>query len=85
MNTYEQLGERDLALKWLASAIKSGYSIDAIERSPSLTALRRIHAIGHSGWDRLPLEEPPSWPTEKCVSESDGDYRVHPPLIELDG
>jgi serine/threonine protein kinase/Flp pilus assembly protein TadD len=41
VNTYEQLGERSLALKWLERAIASGYSLDAIERSPSLTALRK--------------------------------------------
>ena len=41
VNTFEQLGERSLALKWLERAIASGYSLDSIERSPSLTALRK--------------------------------------------
>jgi Flp pilus assembly protein TadD len=38
---YEQLGERQLALEWLAKAVKSGYALDAIERSPSMASLRR--------------------------------------------
>ena len=41
VNTYEQLGERSLALKWLERAIASGYALDSIERSPSLAALRK--------------------------------------------
>ena len=41
VSTYEQLGERSLALKWLERAIADGYSLEAIERSPSLAALRK--------------------------------------------
>jgi len=37
---YEQLGDRERALQWLARAIQGGYSRDLIERSPSLTQLR---------------------------------------------
>ena len=37
---YEQLGDRESALKWLAAAIKRGYSRDLIQRSPSLANLR---------------------------------------------
>jgi serine/threonine-protein kinase len=39
--TFEQLGERSVALTWLQRAIASGYSLDSIERSPSLAALRK--------------------------------------------
>ena len=41
VSAYEQLGERTLALKWLGRAIANGYSLEAIERSPSLAALRK--------------------------------------------
>jgi serine/threonine protein kinase/tetratricopeptide (TPR) repeat protein len=37
---YEQLGDRKLALQWIARAIKGGYSRDLIDRAPSLTQLR---------------------------------------------
>jgi serine/threonine protein kinase/tetratricopeptide (TPR) repeat protein len=37
---YEQIGDGDLALQWIAKAIKRGYSRDLIERAPSLTQLR---------------------------------------------
>jgi hypothetical protein len=37
---YEQLGDRNLALQWLARAIKGGYSRDLIEKSPTLAQLR---------------------------------------------
>lgn len=37
---YEQLGDRKLALQWIAKAIKGGYSRDLIDRSPSLARLR---------------------------------------------
>jgi serine/threonine protein kinase/tetratricopeptide (TPR) repeat protein len=37
---YERLGKRDLALQWLAKAIKGGFSRDLIEREPSLAQLR---------------------------------------------
>jgi len=38
--TYEELGDRAKALDWLAQAIKAGYSIKKIERSPWLKELR---------------------------------------------
>jgi tetratricopeptide (TPR) repeat protein len=37
---YEQLGDRKLALQWIALAIKGGYSPDLIEKSPALAQLR---------------------------------------------
>jgi tetratricopeptide (TPR) repeat protein/TolB-like protein len=37
---YEQLGDRKLALQWLAEAIKRGFSRDLIEKEPSLAQLR---------------------------------------------
>jgi serine/threonine protein kinase/tetratricopeptide (TPR) repeat protein len=37
---YEQLGDRKLALQWIALAIKGGYSRDVIEKAPSLAQLR---------------------------------------------
>jgi eukaryotic-like serine/threonine-protein kinase len=37
---YEQLGDRQLALQWIAQAIKRGYSRDLIEKSPTLANLR---------------------------------------------
>lgn len=37
---YEQLGDRDLALKWIAKAIKGGFSRDLIEKEPTLARLR---------------------------------------------
>src|ERR1700730_14711183 len=37
---YEQLGDRKLALQWIALAIKGGYSRDLIEKSPALAQLR---------------------------------------------
>jgi serine/threonine protein kinase/tetratricopeptide (TPR) repeat protein len=37
---YEQLGDRKLALQWIAKAIKGGFSRDLIEREPSLSRLR---------------------------------------------
>jgi serine/threonine protein kinase/tetratricopeptide (TPR) repeat protein len=37
---YEQLGDRDLALRWIALAIKGGLSRDLIEKEPTLAQLR---------------------------------------------
>lgn len=37
---YEQLGDRQLALKWLGDAIRKGFSRDLIEKEPSLAKLR---------------------------------------------
>jgi hypothetical protein len=37
---YEQLGDRKLALQWIARAIKGGFSRDLIEREPTLAQLR---------------------------------------------
>jgi tetratricopeptide (TPR) repeat protein/TolB-like protein/tRNA A-37 threonylcarbamoyl transferase component Bud32 len=37
---YEQLGDRKVALQWLAEAIKRGFSRDLIEKEPSLAQLR---------------------------------------------
>ncbi len=37
---YEQLGDREHALQWIAKAIQGGYSRDLIERSPTLAKLR---------------------------------------------
>jgi hypothetical protein len=37
---YEQLGDRNLALHWLAKAIKGGFSRDLIEKEPTLARLR---------------------------------------------
>jgi serine/threonine protein kinase/Flp pilus assembly protein TadD len=38
--TYEELGDRAKALEWLEQAIKAGYSLKRIERSPWLKELR---------------------------------------------
>ena len=38
--TYEELGDRSTALEWLDQAIKAGYSIKRLERSPWLKDLR---------------------------------------------
>ena len=38
---YEQIGERGRALEWLAKALQTGYSREAVERSPSLVELRK--------------------------------------------
>ncbi len=37
---YEQLRDRELALQWIAKAVKGGYSRDLIEREPTLAQLR---------------------------------------------
>ncbi len=37
---YEQLGDRKLALQWIAKAIKGGFSRDLIEKEPTLARLR---------------------------------------------
>jgi len=37
---YEQLGDRKLALQWIAKAIKGGFSRDLIEKEPTLAQLR---------------------------------------------
>jgi serine/threonine protein kinase/tetratricopeptide (TPR) repeat protein len=37
---YEQLGDREHALQWIAKAIKRGYSRDLIEKEPTLAQLR---------------------------------------------
>jgi serine/threonine protein kinase/tetratricopeptide (TPR) repeat protein len=37
---YEQLGDRNLALQWIAKAIKAGFSRDLIEKEPTLARLR---------------------------------------------
>jgi serine/threonine protein kinase/tetratricopeptide (TPR) repeat protein len=37
---YEQLGDRKLALQWIARAVKGGYSRDLVEKSPALAQLR---------------------------------------------
>ena len=46
--TYEELGDRSKALDWLEQAIKAGYSLKRIERSPSLKELR-----GDARYNRL--------------------------------
>ena len=38
--TYEELGDREKALDWLARAIQAGYPLERIERSPWLKDLR---------------------------------------------
>jgi serine/threonine protein kinase/tetratricopeptide (TPR) repeat protein len=38
---YEQLGDRKLALEWIAKAIKGGFSRDLIEKEPTLARLRQ--------------------------------------------
>jgi eukaryotic-like serine/threonine-protein kinase len=40
-NVYEQLGDRDAALKWVSQALERGYPIATIERSPSMIELRK--------------------------------------------
>jgi eukaryotic-like serine/threonine-protein kinase len=37
---YDQIGDRDLALQWIAKAIKGGFSRDLIEKEPTLARLR---------------------------------------------
>jgi serine/threonine protein kinase/tetratricopeptide (TPR) repeat protein len=37
---YERLGDRKLALQWIANAIKGGFSLDLIEKEPTLAQLR---------------------------------------------
>jgi tetratricopeptide (TPR) repeat protein len=37
---YEQLGDRQLALQWIAKAVKAGFSRDVIEKAPTLAGLR---------------------------------------------
>ena len=46
--TYEELGDRSKALDWLEQAIKAGYSLKRIERSPWLKELR-----GDARYNRL--------------------------------
>ena len=38
---YEQIGDRAAALNWLEQSIAKGYSLDLIDRSPSLAELRK--------------------------------------------
>jgi hypothetical protein len=38
---YEQLGDRTAALAWLEKAIAAGYQRERIERSPSMTEVRK--------------------------------------------
>ena len=37
---YEQIGDRDQALRWLGAALRGGYSRDQVEKDPWLEALR---------------------------------------------
>jgi serine/threonine-protein kinase len=37
---FDQIGDRDLALQWIAKAIKGGFSRDLIEKEPTLARLR---------------------------------------------
>jgi serine/threonine protein kinase/tetratricopeptide (TPR) repeat protein len=37
---YDQLGDRELALQWIAKAVKGGFSRDLIEKEPTLAQLR---------------------------------------------
>jgi len=37
---YERLGDRKLALQWIGMAIKGGFSLDLIEKEPTLAQLR---------------------------------------------
>jgi hypothetical protein len=37
---HEELGDRALALEWLGRAVKAGYSMKSVRRSPWLKALR---------------------------------------------
>ena len=41
VGVYEQLGDRDTALRWLQEALKLGFPRDNFERSPTLTELRK--------------------------------------------
>ena len=43
---WEQLGDRDEALAWLEKAIAAGYARERIERSPSLSELRKDRRFG---------------------------------------
>jgi serine/threonine-protein kinase len=43
---WEQLGDRDEALAWLEKAIAAGYTRERIERSPSLSELRKDRRFG---------------------------------------
>ena len=38
---YEQIGDRERALAWLERALDAGYPVEAVERSPTLAALRQ--------------------------------------------
>ena len=75
-STYEQLGERSLALKWLERAIASGYSLDSIERSPSLAALRKdARYQPNAGRVRHPLTGVPNMATKSA--------RVQNPTVSI--
>jgi serine/threonine-protein kinase len=37
---YEQLGDRTLALRWLERALRGGFSLDTVDRTPDLARLR---------------------------------------------
>ena len=37
---YEDLGQRELAMEWLAQALDNGLTVDWIERRPSFNSLR---------------------------------------------
>jgi len=39
-NTHEELGDRAGALEWLAKAVKAGYPLTSVRRSPWLKSLR---------------------------------------------
>jgi len=38
-DTYEQLGQREKALEWMGKALKKGYSLERVQRSPGLEGL----------------------------------------------
>jgi serine/threonine-protein kinase len=53
---YEHWGERDLALQWVGKALKNGYSMSTVKRSPELKKLREdprfpqlVAEIGNKG------------------------------------
>ena len=45
---YEQIGDRDRALKWIGQAVRNGYSLAEIEHEPELRLLLQDKRVEHS-------------------------------------
>jgi tetratricopeptide (TPR) repeat protein len=62
VSVYEELGDREAALRWLKQALELGYALENVERSPGLSGLRtdsRYRALVEASAAGSPAEAPP--------------------------